>query len=266
MGAVFGPNPRRDMQMVNSIGEGLKAVGQNWNKPGLAAFAGTAGSAMTGGAAGDKQYFNELAQATKINDAYDTAQTRTELMRQRLLTAQKLGTYGTRGAAWQTSEPGRFDMAEKAVRATVESRRKQLQEDLKGMPRERAAAQKQLDQLEQETRQRVYPGYGLDAGKYNTYRDAGKPVFGTSGQVDLESTGKQAHLPKTWDDFQATVKPGDYYWTKKNGKDTLMRRTSAVPLPADDPNSPLAQVPTYPKHALNDEGDEDESAEGAEAA
>jgi hypothetical protein len=45
---IFGPNTGRFMA---GLGAGLQSVGQNWNKPGGAAFAASAGSAIQGGQA-----------------------------------------------------------------------------------------------------------------------------------------------------------------------------------------------------------------------
>jgi hypothetical protein len=49
---IFGPNTGRFMA---GLGAGLQSVGQNWNKPGGAAFAASAGSAIQGG----QQYANQ---------------------------------------------------------------------------------------------------------------------------------------------------------------------------------------------------------------
>lgn len=46
---ALGLSPDRARQVRSSLASGLKAVGENWNKPGLAALSGTAGSAMEGG-------------------------------------------------------------------------------------------------------------------------------------------------------------------------------------------------------------------------
>jgi hypothetical protein len=51
-GGIFGPNTGRFMA---GLGAGLQSVGQNWNKPGGAAFAASAGSAIQGG----QQYANQ---------------------------------------------------------------------------------------------------------------------------------------------------------------------------------------------------------------
>src|SRR5215813_13610830 len=46
---------------MSALGAGLRSAGQNWNKPGLAAFAAGAGAAMGGGdEADDKLYKRKL--------------------------------------------------------------------------------------------------------------------------------------------------------------------------------------------------------------
>lgn len=243
---IFGPDPRRTMQMTESLGRGLSAVGQNWNKPAGAAFAGTAGAALLGGGEGDRKYFKDLATAVRINDAYDTAQTRTDLMRQKLEVAQRLGTTGGRNQAWQNSEAGRFYNAEKLVQSAVEGKRKELQRIInEGSPKEVAAAREEIAKLEPEARARIYPGMGLDPRKYENYRNIGQAAYGEGGKIDVKKTGEQAYRPNSWNDFQ-NVPKGAYYWTKnKEGKEVLMQRKDDPPLPADHPQSPLAQIPDF---------------------
>jgi hypothetical protein len=52
-------------QMGSGLAAGLKSVGQNWNKPGLAAFAGSAGAAMEGGQTEAKNQRKEAADYLK---------------------------------------------------------------------------------------------------------------------------------------------------------------------------------------------------------
>jgi hypothetical protein len=51
-GGVFGPGTGR---VMSALGAGLSSAGQNWNKPGAAAFAAGAGAALQGGQQFDHQ-------------------------------------------------------------------------------------------------------------------------------------------------------------------------------------------------------------------
>lgn len=49
IGRALGLDPNREATLASSLGAGLKSVGDNYTKPGLAALSGSAGSAMQGG-------------------------------------------------------------------------------------------------------------------------------------------------------------------------------------------------------------------------
>lgn len=49
IGRALGLDANRASELSGSLASGLKSVGDNWNKPGLAAAAGSAGSALEGG-------------------------------------------------------------------------------------------------------------------------------------------------------------------------------------------------------------------------
>lgn len=55
-GGVFGPGTGR---VMSALGAGLSSAGQNWNKPGAAAFAAGAGAAIQGG----QQFDNQVQDA-----------------------------------------------------------------------------------------------------------------------------------------------------------------------------------------------------------
>jgi len=62
-------------QVASGLGAGLKSVGDNWNKPGLAAFAGSAGAAMEGGSKEQQtqqkqaiDYLNAAIKAQQVGD------------------------------------------------------------------------------------------------------------------------------------------------------------------------------------------------------
>src|SRR5258708_32350794 len=63
LGRTLGVDPRQagalGREMMGGLGAGLKSVGQNWNKPGLAAAAGSAGSAIGGAEGMRRNQFRE---------------------------------------------------------------------------------------------------------------------------------------------------------------------------------------------------------------
>lgn len=72
LGRALGLDGNRESQMRGSLGAGLKSVGENWNKPGLAAFAGSAGAGIEGGKKADDtttsqqdKYLQRAIQAKK---------------------------------------------------------------------------------------------------------------------------------------------------------------------------------------------------------
>jgi hypothetical protein len=88
LGRVLGLDANRASELGGSLASGLKSVGDNWNKPGLAAFSGSAGSALEGGnKAGEKnieqqqKYLTQAIAATKAGDekALSIASTRLKL-------------------------------------------------------------------------------------------------------------------------------------------------------------------------------------------
>jgi hypothetical protein len=71
-------DPRGARVFRAALGHGLGAVANNWNKPALAAFAGSAGAALEGGSAAEQQQdHDDLAHAQfwskQMNDALDRA-------------------------------------------------------------------------------------------------------------------------------------------------------------------------------------------------
>lgn len=245
LSGIFGSDPRRTAQMAGSLGAGLKSVGQNWNKPGLAAFAGSAGAAIEGGTGGDERQTKDEREAkqealrnqqfreTQIHNdqQYQTAQRRLDI-------AQQVGTVRSRADAWRNSDLGRLNMADQEIGHRIESYRKEFGEDLKDpSPKNRKAAQQKQDEYEAKTRADVYKRYGVDPNKIDNLKK-----LGTSYKTPFE--------PKSEDEFHALVKPprpdpnnpgqmlpGDYYKNPRNGR--IYRRDAEAPPPADAPGGIL---------------------------
>jgi len=236
LGNIFG-DPRQTNQMTASLGAGLKAVGQNWNKPGLAAFAGTAGAAIEGGNKGDTDFFNRTRAAKEEqlkyqaqNDKEGVDKARIQYWQDRLAAAQKAGTVAGRQGAWQNTEYGRYRMAEQeaqnAVKAKMVLRKKEYDE---ATPAEREKMLKEFDSYKNDAVKEAYKKYGLDPNKAEKMK-----TMGTTKDNPHTALG-------SWDEFHEFVKPGQWYVNPADGK--VLQRKSAPPPPADAPGGIMATTP-----------------------
>lgn len=236
MSNVLGKDPRANQQFVGSLAAGLKSVGDNWNKPGLAAFAGSAGAALEGGQKGDKEFFEQTRQAKDEELKYraegnkeKTDAAKLKYQQDRLAAAQKAGTVNGRQQAWQSSEHGRFLLAEKQIQAEVESARKTLQPEMLGAdPARKKEIEDHLKDVETTARKRMYQGMGIDENQAQKLK--------TMGQ-----SRDNPHSPNNWDEFNEFVKPGQWFTNPADGK--ILQRKSGAPPPADAPGGILATTP-----------------------
>jgi hypothetical protein len=245
-------DPRMAAQMGGSLGAGLKAVGQNWNKPGLAAFAGTAGSALEGGQAGDDHFFNKTIQAKeearKYHDAYlkdateanRAALTRAmvDFRRAQTEAIRNHGTIASRNADWRSSDLGRLSLADNIVEKRVEGVRKSLNKELNSDdPKDRAAAQQKLEAYEKDERAKAYKAYGWTPEQADKIRNRGNGVFGKDGKIDMKATEDNAFRPQSQHEFNTLVQVGNYF-VNTDGK--LYKRTQPAPPPADAPGGVMS--------------------------
>lgn len=238
---VFGGNdPRKSAQIAGSLGAGLKSVGDNWNKPGLAALAGSAGSAIEGGTKGDQTYTEQMskaaARATAAKAAGDLGEYRKAMAdyhMERLKAAQKVGTVSSRNEAYQKSEEGKLHIADSDINKEVETMRKRLDNQMKaaiasGDQEKVKELDGRIEETEAKSRERIYRERGLTPDKIEKIR--------TRGQ-----SPENPHEPTTQDEFNASVKPGQWFKNPKDGK--VMKRKTDVPQPADAPGGVLSQTP-----------------------
>lgn len=78
IGRALGLDPNREAMLSSSLSAGLKSVGENYRKPGLAALSGSAGSAMQGGEARDDK---TVDQQGKVIDRATRLETEKRLAR-----------------------------------------------------------------------------------------------------------------------------------------------------------------------------------------
>jgi hypothetical protein len=245
-------DPLWQREVMGSLGAGLKAVGQNWNKPGLAAFAGTAGAAFEGGQkASDtgteqkrKDTQQQLGEAT-LNEKKRRDDQMFQIYQQRLQRAQQVGTVTSRQQAWKESDMGRLTDA----RSEILKNNRQI--DISYGPYLRndanqggngAAIMKEMQAKKDADAAAIYKMYRVDPGKIGEIEARGTAAFGSDGKIDLDKTKAQAHKPTSWDDFHATVKPGQYFINPADGK--LLQRKTAAPAPLSD-NAIAVQPPNF---------------------
>jgi hypothetical protein len=218
LGKLLGIDPKQapyiGQEIMSGMGAGLKSVGENWNKPGLAAFAASAGSGIEGTANARKEQEQKLQQAIR-NKAVDAnislSQARAEVLR--LNQAQ-----GKASNAWQMSEPGRFHLADMEVQkyraAQValyrdELKQASLEGDQDKLKKIRDAINKDVD----ERSKQIHKNLGLDQSKKDAVINKG-----FEGPEDVIK-----HLP-----------PGTRYWDPKS-KQPMIRKQDEHNTPVTGP-------------------------------
>jgi hypothetical protein len=233
---IFGSDARSNRQVVGSLGEGLKSVGQNWNKPGLAAFAGSAGSAIEGGQKADIEFDKQkdrledrIVKARSLNDrkAYDDA--RIQLQMLKVQEAQQKGTVSSRNLAYQNSDAAKLHTADQDVQKAMDREMLTRKTEYDGLNTEgQKALRAEWDQKKKQLQDETYRARGIDPDKI---RQRGTGFPGQDGKLDIPKTTEYAHRPQTVDEFHATVKKGDYYIDEKGA---LRRRRDDPPAPVPD--------------------------------
>jgi len=236
---LFG-DPRTARQMMGGIGAGLKSVGDNWNKPGLAAFAGSAGSAMEGGQKADDTGTEQQRKDTQqaIDKAkLDETKRRNDQMFQaaedRLKKAQQVGTVASRAQAWENSDLGRLQKANSEILKRQQEIRQSYRDDLRAAANSgqngndiRTQMKKEMDEAEAG----VYKQYGIDPKNINKIQSMG-------------TSSDNPHKPTSWDEFHSTVKPGQFFVNPADGK-TYQRKSEAPP-PIDMGGGTLTAQPSF---------------------
>ncbi len=241
-GGLFG-DPRTARQFAGSLGAGLSAAGNSAGKsPAQAAFGG-AGAAIQGGQKADDTGTEQQRKATaseRENQRLAETQRRNDQTLQwhmgELARRQQVGTVQSRAQAWETSDYGRLQKANAEILKQQAEIRQNYRSDLNtasvqgksvsGMSPDEIRTQMKKEQ--DEVKANVYKQYNVDP---DALQKRGTAVFGEDGKIDSDKTKSQAHKPTSWDDFHATVKPGQYYINPSDGK-LLMRKTPA-PSPVD---------------------------------
>lgn len=222
--SAMGLSPERAQRMRGSLAAGLKAAGENAHKPGLAALAGSAGSAMEGGQKrDDKQYdqkISALSSAIKAKSAGDEAGYKTNYLKylnEKLAAdtdkASGGGKAGKSGA-WQKPDSQKFIDASNAMNKDrdIIASQKVLEAALKnGDPKAIAKAQADHAAITAQKKGEYLTGVGLDPKQieFNMKNPPGTPT--------------NPHKVTSQQDFNTYVKPGQAYINPKDGK-TYIRK------------------------------------------
>jgi hypothetical protein len=262
MSGVFGRDPRagpwyKDPKVLavamGGLGEGLKSVGQNWNKPGLAAFAGSAGAAISGGNQAEDKYFqktkeaaDEVLKAYAANDRSAVNKALVDLREAQAGAVRDHGTIRSRADDWRNSDLGRLKMADDIAQKQVESLRKsmagKLDPNKNPNPADVAAAQKEFEAQSKDIYAKAYERYKWTPEQADKIRKQGTPAYGEGGKIDIKATREQAIQPRNAREYNALVPKGGYYIDPGNHK--LYQRDSDPPPAADAPGGVLQQVNT----------------------
>lgn len=220
LGRALGLDPNQERTLSGSLAEGLKSVGTNWNKPAMAAAAGSAGSAIEGGnTAQDKTYDQKikyLTAAIAAQQAGDKAEYNKnyaayltgKLKNDTDAAAAKDGSAGKKGA-WNKPDSQKFIDAQHALAndPDIKASQKLLEQTARtGEPADVAKAQAAHTALVQQKQAMYLAGVGLNPQKVQ--QQAQNPP-GTQGNP---------HIVTSKEDFDTYVKPGDAFVNPKDGK------------------------------------------------
>lgn len=218
LGRALGLSPERDRQVSSSLAAGLKSVGENYTKPGLAALAGSTGAAMEGGQKRDDTTYDQklkaLSQAVAAKSRGDEATYKIGYLKYlgtKLKADQEAAASsgGGKSGAWNKPDSQKFIDASNALsrdRQVIAAQKTLEQAQKDGDPKRIAQAQTAFDALSQKKRAEYLAGVGLDPKQieFNVQNPPG------SQKNPFKVTSQQ--------DFDRYVKPGQAYINPKDGK------------------------------------------------
>lgn len=236
-------------QMGSGLAEGLKSVGQNWNKPGLAAFAGSMGAGMEGGQKRadiqEKQAADYLNAAIKAKQQGDEAGYKQNYL-QYLAAKLKADTdkAASPDAKNKNDTPTQLYLsAQRLVQNDPEvvDARKALESARKtGEPADVTAATNRLQQVIQQKQAQHLQGVGLNP---QIAAQIGKQP-GNSQENPVN--GKTAGL--TADNIGKKLQPGQWFTNPADGK---LYQYKGTPQKKDEAVSGVPSKPTSPPEPIN---------------
>ncbi len=249
LGQAFGLPSSDEKNMLGSLGAGLSSVGQNWNKPGLAAFAGSAGAAIEGGTKAEEKRVDEMLKLISEKRKAGDESSATSLAQVKLETAklqlQNLKAGNGKGTAWNKPPQQLYQDAMRLAQndPDVKAGEKKLEQIIKdGNPAEVAKAQAEQAALVAAARDKHLVGVGLSP-------QSAAAIEKTPGLTQANPHPQNSYTPQN---FESVVKPGQFYIDEKG--QTRVRRQDAKPV---DNKSTVPAEPSTPS-SPSDAGDEAE--------
>lgn len=245
LGRALGLSPETSKRFGSSLAAGLKSVGENYKKPGLAAMAGSAGSAMEGGNKRDDTAYDQklksLQQAVAARAKDDEAGYKTSYIKylnnkQRSEEAAAASGGGKSGA-WNKPDSQKFIDAMNAMSGDrrIVASQKELEQAIKDGDQKRIAQLRGVhDKLTDQVRLEYLTGVGLDPKQI----EANMKNPPGSQQNPFKINSRQ--------DFDRYVKPGQAYVNPKDGKVYIRNGEGGVPVDGASSATPGVPAPMNP--------------------
>jgi hypothetical protein len=247
LGRALGLDANRERSIRGGLGAGLKAAGENANKPGLAAFAGSAGSAMEGGQkssdTGYDQRIKSLQLAVNAQAAGDKAaynKNYAQYLKGKLEADTDKTSGKGKAGAWNKPDSQKFIDAQNATdkhKLVVDAVNAVKDARARGGEGDVATAEANLAKVYKSTNDAMLRGVQLDPAKY---ADMVKNPPGTP---------QNPHVVMNKQDFDNYVKPGQAYKNPADGK-IYIRKGGAdaggdteAPAAAPSPIAPPGPMP-----------------------
>lgn len=245
LGRALGLSPETSKRFGSSLAAGLKSVGENYKKPGLAAMAGSAGSAMEGGNKRDDTAYDQklksLQQAVAARAKDDEAGYKTSYIKylnnkQRSEEAAAASGGGKSGA-WNKPDSQKFIDAMNAMSGDrrIVASQKELEQAIKDGDQKRIAQLRGVhDKLTDQVRLEYLTGVGLDPKQIET--NMKNPPGSQQNPFKINSR----------QDFDRYVKPGQMYINPKDGKVYIRNGEGGVPVDGASSATPSVSAPMNP--------------------
>jgi hypothetical protein len=219
LGRAFGITPQQGQQVGAGLAAGLKSVGANWNKPGLAAFAGSAGSAMQGSQQrSDLQtkqatdYLNAAIKAKQNNDEAGYKQNYLNYLAAKLKADTDKAANPNAAGNKNDSATQLYLSSQRLVQPDVRAMNTELQQMRKDGADPTAIAQRQ-QQLQAAIDQKLQNHYAaLGIHPQTAAQIAQQPGNSEKNPIDAAKTGITA------DNISKKLHRGQYYRNPSDGK------------------------------------------------
>jgi len=224
---LFGGDDRSARQFIGSLGAGLTAAGNSAGKSKMQALSSGAGAALTAGQKADdtgtEQQRKDTDQALGVAKLNETQRRNDQVMAwhmEQMRQKQMLGTVQSRADAWRNSDLGKITTAEGDINKKEANLRQERLYDLKNAP-------------DAETRKQINTEIQNDLEQYRQrlYKDRGINPESVQKTLSQGRSYDNPHKPTTWDEFNAVVRPGQFYYNPADKK--VYQRSKPAPPPSD---------------------------------